>query len=97
MPPNAVDLEEAVLGAMMLERDKIHQVIDILSPDHFYNPQNRYVFMAVQELYQSANMAIDLLTVSSYLRDHDKLELAGGNAYLAQLTNKVSSAANLEF
>jgi replicative DNA helicase len=97
MPPNAVDLEEAVLGAMMLERDKIHQVIDILSPEHFYNPQNRYVFMAVQELYQSANMAIDLLTVSSYLRDHNKLELAGGNAYLAQLTNKVSSAANIEF
>jgi len=97
MPPNAVDLEEAVLGAMMLEREKIHQVIDILSPEHFYNPQNRYIFMAIHELYNMANLAIDLLTVSSYLKDNDKLELAGGNAYLAQLTNKVSSAANIEF
>lgn len=97
MPPNAVELEEAVLGAMMLEKDKIHQVIDILSPDHFYNPQNKEIFRAIQTLYQSASMAIDLLTVSNHLKNHGKLELAGGYFYLAQLTNKVSSAANIEY
>ena len=97
MPPNAVELEEAVLGAMMLERDKIHQVIDILTEKHFYNPQNRVIFSAIQSLYQKADMAIDLLTVSNLLKNQGQLDIAGGYYYLAQLTNRVSSAANIEY
>lgn len=95
--PHARELEEAVLGAMMLERDKINSVIDILSEKHFYVPENQIVFKAIQHLYNTGNSAIDLLTVNHQLRNTNELELAGGSYYLAQLTNKVASAANVEF
>ena len=97
MPPNALDLEDAVLGAMMLERDKIFQVIDILTKEHFYEPKNQIIFDAINRLYQTGGMAIDLLTVSNELKNKNLLDLAGGYMYLAQLTNKVTSAANIEY
>lgn len=97
MPPNALDLEDAVLGAMMLERDKIFQVIDILSKEHFYEPKNQIIFDAINRLYQSGDTPIDLLTVSNELKNKNLLDLAGGYMYLAQLTNKVTSAANIEY
>ena len=96
MAPHSTELEEAVLGAMMLDRDKINNVKDILSKDHFYHPQNQVIYEAIEHLYETAN-AVDLFTVSNYLKNEGKLEAAGGNIYLAQLTNKVSSAANIEF
>lgn len=97
IPPNSKELEEAVLGAMMLEREKVHQVIDILSEKHFYQPQNQEIFKVIRDMYQSADSAIDLLTVSNALKNAGKLEFVGGPFYLAQLTNRVSSAANIEF
>ncbi len=96
VPPHARELEEAVLGAMMLERDKINSVIDILSERHFYVPENQLVFRVIKTLYEQSQ-AVDLLTVNNELRNQGLLELAGGAYYLAQLTNKVSSAANIEF
>ncbi len=97
IPPNSKELEEAVLGAMMLEREKVHQVIDILTEKHFYQPQNAEIFKVIRDMYQSADTAIDLLTVSNALHNAGKLEFVGGRFYLASLTNKVSSAANIEF
>lgn len=97
VPPNSKELEEAVLGAMMLEREKVHQVIDILSDKHFYQPQNQEIFKVIRDMYQSADTAIDLLTVSNALHNLGKLEFVGGRYYLASLTNKISSAANIEF
>ncbi len=97
MPPNSRELEEAVLGAMMLEREKIFQVIDILTKEHFYDPKNQLIFEAIDELYKKGDTAIDLLTVSVHLKNHQLLDIAGGYMYLAQLTNKVTSAANIEF
>ena len=97
VPPNSKELEEAVLGAMMLEREKVHQVIDILSEKHFYQPQNQEIFKVIRDMYLSADSAIDLLTVSNALKNQGKLEFVGGPFYLAQLTNRVSSAANIEF
>jgi replicative DNA helicase len=96
IPPHARELEEAVLGAMMLERDKINSVIDILSEKHFYVPEHQYIFKAIKELL-IANSPVDLLTVNNQLRNANELELAGGSYYLAQLTNRVASAANIEF
>src|SRR5689334_22354005 len=96
IPPNSRELEEAVLGAMMLEREKITQVIDILSEKHFYVPENQYVFRAIRRLVEK-NQAVDLLTVNNDLRNFNELELAGGSYYLAQLSNRVASAANIEF
>lgn len=96
IPPHSRELEEAVLGAMMLERDKADLVIDILTEKHFYLPEHQYVFKAIYELHKDGK-AIDLLTVNNELRNKGHLDLAGGSFYLAQLTNKVSSGANIEF
>lgn len=96
IPPNSRELEEAVLGAMMLEREKITQVIDILSEKHFYVPENQYVFRSIRRLIEK-NQAVDLLTVNNDLRNFNELEMAGGSYYLAQLSNRVASAANIEF
>ena len=97
VPPNSRDLEEAVLGAMMLEREKVHLVIDLLTEKHFYQPQHQKIFKVIRELYQSGDTAIDLLTVANELKRQGELEFIGGPFYLAQLTNRVSSAANIEF
>ena len=96
MPPNARELEEAVLGAMMLERDKIHAVIEILTEAHFYAPENGKIFGAIRKLYTEGG-AVDLLTVANELRNAGELDIVGGAYYLASLTSKVSSAANLEY
>ena len=97
VPPHARDLEEAVLGAMMLESEKINEVIDILSEAHFYAPENKVVFRAISALNKEGKTAVDLLTVNNHLRTTNELELIGGSYYLAMLTNKVTSAANIAF
>jgi replicative DNA helicase len=95
--PHARELEEAVLGGMMLERDKINSVIDILSEKHFYVPEHQYIFKAIKDIYNEGQTPVDLLTVNNALRNAGELEISGGSYYLAQLTNKVASAANIEF
>ena len=95
-PPQATDLEEAVLGAVMLEKDAMSRVAEKLSPSSFYKDSNRCIFEACLNLY-SEGKPIDLLTVTSELRKLGKLESAGGAFYVTELTSKVSSAANLEY
>lgn len=96
MPPNARELEEAVLGAMMLERDKIHSAIEILTEAHFYAPENGKIYGVIKKLYSDGG-AVDLLTVANELRNNGDLDIIGGAYYLATLTSKVSSAANLDY
>ncbi len=96
VPPQAVDLEEAVLGAIMLEKDAVVSIIDIISPACFYKDTHRLIFEAVLELSKRLQ-PIDLLTVTEELRKAEKLDLVGGPYFLTQLTNKVASAAHIEF
>ena len=96
VPPHSKELEEAVLGAMLLEREKTSMVMDLLTDRHFYFPEHRVIFTSIRRLYDT-NSAIDLLTVNNDLRNHDELADAGGSYYLAQLTNKLASAANIEY
>lgn len=96
LPPQAVDLEEAVLGAMMIDKKGVDDVIDILQPDAFYKEAHRHIFEAIVQLF-TETQPIDLLTVSAQLRKNGKLELAGGDFYLIQLTQKISSSAHIEF
>jgi replicative DNA helicase len=96
LPPQAIDLEEAVLGAIMLEKDAILQVIDILKPESFYKDEHQKVFQAIVDL-TSANKAIDLLTVTEELRKKKQLDEIGGPVYITQLTSRVASAAHVEF
>lgn len=96
LPPQAVDIEEAVLGAMMLEKNAINEAIDILTPESFYKEQHRHIFAAIQLLFQDSQ-PIDILTVTAKLRSLGNLELVGGPAFIASLTNRVASAANIEY
>lgn len=96
LPPQALDLEEAVLGALMLEKDALSVVIDILKPESFYKDSHQKIFEAITRLFQKSS-PIDILTVSSELRSMGALEIIGGAYYLTQLTDRVVSAANIEF
>lgn len=96
LPPQAIDLEEAVLGAMMIDRKGVDEVIDILHPEAFYKDAHRYIFEAIIQLF-TETQPIDLLTVSAQLKKIGKLDLVGGDFYLIQLTQKITSSAHIEY
>jgi replicative DNA helicase len=96
LPPQAVDLEEAVLGAMMLEKDALTNVIDILQPKSFYKESNGRIFGAIQILFNNSE-PVDILTVTNQLKKTGELDIVGGAYYITSLTNRVASAANAEF
>ncbi len=96
IPPQATDLEEVVLGAMMIDKKGVDEVIDILHPDAFYKDSHRYIYEAIFKLFESSE-PVDLLTVSSQLRKDERLEAVGGDFYLIKLTQKVASSAHIEF
>jgi replicative DNA helicase len=96
VPPQAVDLEEAVLGAIMLEKDALNTVIDIIKPAAFYKEAHRAIYQAIVDLF-SKSQPVDILTVISELKSSGKLELVGGAYYISQLTNRVASSANVEY
>lgn len=95
VPPQARDLEEAVLGAMMLEQDAVSTVIDILKPESFYSRAHQIIYEAVFNLF-TKSQPVDILTVTEELRSMGRLEDAGGSFYIGELTNRIASAANVE-
>jgi replicative DNA helicase len=96
LPPQAVDLEEAVLGALMLEKDALSSVIDILKPEVFYVEAHQKIFQAIRLLFERTS-PVDILTVTAQLRQQGELDIIGGAYYITQLTNRVASAANIEY
>jgi replicative DNA helicase len=96
LPPQALDLEEAVLGALMLEKNALTAVVEFLRPDHFYSEQHKEIYTSIIDLF-SASDPVDMRTVVAQLRKNGKLEIVGGAYYIAELTSKVSSAANIEY
>jgi replicative DNA helicase len=96
VPPQAVEIEEAVLGALMLERDALTNVIEILKPESFYKDQNRMIFEAIVQLFNNSE-PVDIKTVVHQLRKNGQLEIIGGAHYVSELTTKVNSAANIEY
>ena len=96
LPPQALDLEEAVLGALMLEKDPLTAVIDKLKPESFYKEAHQRIFSAIYNLFQKAE-PVDSLTVTSELKSTGELEIVGGPYYIAQLTGKIASTANSEY
>ncbi|MFZ9586639.1 MAG: replicative DNA helicase [Crocinitomicaceae bacterium] len=95
IPPQAVDIEQVVLGAMMLEKNAVNDTIDILNQNSFYDPKHQFIYKAIHELFASTN-PIDLVTVTSRLQKNGELEAAGGAAYVAGLTNRVASSAHIQ-
>ncbi|RZK18562.1 MAG: replicative DNA helicase [Pedobacter sp.] len=96
LPPQALDLEEAVLGALMLEKDALSAVIDILKPEVFYQEAHQKIFEAIHMLFEKSK-PVDILTVTAELRQMGALEMVGGAYYITNLTNRVASAANIEY
>lgn len=95
VPPQAKDLEEAVLGAIMLEKNAFDTIVEILKPECFYVEAHQRIFSAMQGL-ANKSQPIDILTVAEELRFREELDLVGGAYYVTKLTNAVVSAANIE-
>lgn len=96
VPPQAIEVEEAVLGALMIEKDALTAVIDILKPNSFYKEANQKIYNAILTLF-SKSEPVDLITITNELRTSGELELVGGAIYITQLTQKVNSSANIEY
>lgn len=96
VPPQAVEVEAAVLGAMMVNQDCVDEAIEILNAKSFYDIKHRYIFEAMQELY-SERCPIDMLTVVDRLKQKGNLAEIGGPAKLAALTQAVGTGANVEY
>lgn len=93
IPPQSNEAEMALLGSMMLRQDVINEILDFISHESFYSEKHRMIFRAMMELFTKAT-PIDILSLSSHLRDNNRLEQVGGAAYLTELLQTVPSAAN---
>lgn len=95
LPPQALDVEQAVLGALMIDPEAVTNSIDVLRPEYFYDPKHKVIYAAINNLFNRSE-AIDILTVTNDLKASGQLEVAGGAYYVASLTNKVASSAHIE-
>ena len=93
IPPHNEDAERSVLGAVMLNKDVLSEVLEEVTADDFYNEAHREIFRAIWELYKN-NTAVDMLTVCEELKKRKSLDMAGGRAYIATLTAEVPSTVN---
>jgi len=96
LQPQALELEEAVLGALMIDNESLSDTIDSLQPEYFYKPDNQKIFEAIINLFNNSK-PVDILTVSEELKSMDALDSVGGMIYISQLTNNISSSSNTEF
>jgi replicative DNA helicase len=92
VPPQSLEAEQATLGAMLLEREAIARVVDVLDPDDFYSPQHQLLYRAMIDLFKDSE-PVDLVTLQTRLRDRGQLEEVGGTPYLAALYEAASTAA----
>ena len=96
IPPQAIDMEEAVLGALLLESETFITICDILNPGCFYKDEHQKIYSSILELFDK-NKPIDLLTVTEQLRTNKELEAIGGVAYISKLTSNIASASHIEY
>ena len=96
LPPQSIEAEESVLGSTLLDKDAIDKAMEILKAEDFYRASNRKVFEAITEL-SGKNEPVDLVTVSEILKKNNDLEAVGGSSFIAALTDRVPSSANVEY
>lgn len=96
MPPQSIDAEDAILGAILTNPVCLNKVCDLINHESFYKPANRIIYEAIQSLF-SKSQAIDIVTVSEKLSESDKLEMVGGRAYINDLALNVVTTANIEY
>lgn len=95
IPPQAIDVEEAILGALMLDADAVHKVAGIIDTQSFYKEEHRKIFDVIKSL-SASDKPIDILTVTKALKDRKELDDVGGPIYVTQLTSHIASAAHIE-
>src|SRR3990167_9661793 len=95
LPPQSIESEQAVLGSIMLRKDAMHEVEDMISPDSFYAEKHKKIFKAMLDL-SLKNEPIDMLSLSTKLKEQKLLDGIGGNQYLAEITNAVPSSTNVK-
>jgi len=94
--PNDVEAEQAVLGGMIIDKEAIANVLEILKPDDFYREDSREVFSAILDLFENSK-PIDIVSIKEQLRLRGSLDAVGGIAFIAELSTKVPTAANIEY
>jgi len=95
MPPQALELEQAVLGALMIDNDALSNSIELLKPESFYQTEHQKIFSAIEDLFNSTQ-PVDILTVTNTLKQKGQLKEVGGAAFVSKLTERIASAANIE-
>lgn len=96
LPPQSIEAEEAVLGAVLSNPQVLSRIVEFIKPESFYKPAHRMIYDAIMSLF-ARNEAIDIVTVSEFLRETDKLEIVGGRAYINDLALNAVTTANIEF
>ncbi|UMQ40294.1 replicative DNA helicase [Chryseobacterium sp. Y16C] len=96
MPPNAVDFEKLVIGTFLIDKKGLDHSIDLLTPEVFYDPRHQVIFSTILKLYEG-NQPVDLMTIIQDLKKEEKLNQAGGDHYIIDLTMGVSSSAHIEY
>ena len=95
VPPQNIDSERALLGSIMLKPEAVYDIMDIVNDESFYSEKHRIIFKAMMELFGKSE-PIDLLSLSSRLKETKQLDQIGGSTYLTEMVNSVPSAANIE-
>jgi replicative DNA helicase len=95
IPPQSIDSEKALLGAIMIKPEALHDIGDIITPSSFYAEKHRIIFNTMLDLHTKSD-PIDLLSLSTRLKENKSLDQIGGSSYLAELVNGVPSAANAQ-
>src|SRR3989344_5690686 len=95
IPPQDLEVEQSVLGSLLIDKNSIIKVADLLVPNDFYSPIHEKIYSNILELYEK-NQPIDILSLTSKLKEKDLLQGIGGSSYLAELTNKVPTASHVD-
>ena len=95
-PPQAVDVEQTVLGAILIDPDALNRALDVIDEDCFYKPAHKILMETIIDM-SSRNEPIDMVTITQELRRKNQLEASGGAVYISELTSKVSTSANIDY
>jgi replicative DNA helicase len=96
IPPQNIEIEQKILGALLLEKDAIFEISDTLKAECFYKEEHKHIFTAIADLTNEGK-PVDILTVTDYLRKAEQLEMVGGRLYISELTDGVGSSANIQY
>ena len=94
LPPQNIEAEQAVLGAILIDNASLNKALEIIHPDDFYREAHRRIFSAVLDLNERSEV-VDLITLTDHLRKKNELEMVGGATYLSILVNSIPTAANI--